>query len=203
MNLPNRLTLLRVFLIPVFMLFAVPLPDVPAGSPLFEFIGPALGAYNRFAGENAGWLAGAVFVLASLTDALDGYIARRYNLITDFGKFLDPLADKLLVSAALIALTARQEVSAWAAVIIISREFIVTGLRLLAVNRGVVLAAGKLGKLKMVFQTAALTLTLFHNFSLPLLNTLRADAVLMFAAVLLTIVSGLDYLLRNRELFRL
>jgi CDP-diacylglycerol--glycerol-3-phosphate 3-phosphatidyltransferase len=204
MNLPNKLTLLRIALVPVFLVFAAPVPDA-----LFAFFGlfgydETLRGYAAFLSDGGGHIvAGVIFLLAFLTDALDGYIARKWNLVTDFGKFLDPIADKLLVTAALIALTAWGQLDAWIPVIIISREFIVTGLRLLAANRGIVLAAGGLGKLKTVAQTAALTLFLFRNFSLGPLEAIHADAVLMYAALVLTVISGLDYLIRNKALLRL
>ena len=130
MNLPNKLTILRVAMIPLLVVVML----VPLGIP------------------NQKWLAVAIFVLASLTDLADGKIARKYNLITNFGKFMDPLADKLLVCSALICLIELDRIPAWIVLVIIAREFIVSGFRLVAVEGGRVIAAGPLGKLKTVFQ---------------------------------------------------
>jgi CDP-diacylglycerol--glycerol-3-phosphate 3-phosphatidyltransferase len=203
MNLPNKLTILRICMVPVFLLFALPLPDalVRVGGAIGA--GGLLASFNSFfsGGGSGSWICGAIFVAAFATDMLDGYIARRYDMVTDFGKFLDPIADKLLATAALAVLVERGELSAWVLAIIVSREFIVTGARLLAASEGVVLAAGRLGKLKTVAQTIAIALMLFHNFGVRALDAVRADAVFMAAAVILTIVSGVAYIAQNRRLF--
>lgn len=169
LNLPNKLTLLRIALVPIFMVFL-----------LVE----SLGDIGRY-------LALGVFILAAITDALDGYIARRDGLVTNLGKFIDPLADKLLVSAAFISLVDMQAISAWPAVIIISREFAVTGLRILAAAEGVVIAASNLGKYKTNAQIFSI---IFLILGLPFAN------ILLWAAVILTLISGLDYLLKSKEL---
>ena len=132
MNLPNKLTMLRVLMIPFFVLFM--LMDIT-------------GAADK-------WIAVALFIVASLTDFLDGYIARKYHLVSNFGKFMDPLADKLLVSAAMICLVEMGRLPAWIVIIIISREFIISGFRLIASDNGVVIAASYWGKFKTVFQMA-------------------------------------------------
>jgi len=142
-----------------------------------------------------------VFIIAASTDALDGHIARKNNLVTDFGKFLDPIADKLLVTAALLALAAADVTYVWATMIILIREFAITGLRLVAGTKGIVIAAGSLGKIKTVFQTAALSVLL----AAPVFSGTVADViyiigdVLMIIAVILTIVSGIEYLYKNRK----
>ena len=202
MNLPNKLTISRILMTPVFLAFIVPLPvKLPDAAMLFS-LARAFDSYNNFVLNGAGrYVAGIVFLIAFLTDAIDGYIARKYDLVTDFGKFLDPIADKLLVAAALIALAERGEVSGWAAVIIISREFIVTGFRLVAASgAGLVIEAGKLGKLKTVTQFIALSLALFDNFPLSLFLGFRFSDAFMFAAVVLTVVSGAQYIIANKHI---
>ena len=189
MNLPNRLTLLRIFMVPLFMVFAAEPPAFLHGQ-----IAVFLVKYGMI-------IAGAVFVAAFATDILDGFIARKRNLVTDFGIFLDPVADKLLVTAALVALASRGIIGAWVPVIIISRELIVTGMRLLGANKGVVLAAGKLGKAKTFVQFTALTTIYFQNFNIAALININAGVVLLYLATLLTLVSGADYIVRNRSLF--
>ena len=201
MNFPNKLTLLRIALIPVFILFAVGLPEVFSGFFSFIGMGAIIRAFNSFVASSGLFAAGVVFVIAFSTDTLDGYIARKYNLVTDFGIFLDPVADKLLVTSALVALVARGLIGAWIPVVIISREFIITGLRLLASNKGIVLAAGGFGKAKTVAQSAALTLLLFQNFQIRLPGGINAGGVLLYIALILTLVSGVDYIIKNRALF--
>ncbi|MEG6615688.1 CDP-diacylglycerol--glycerol-3-phosphate 3-phosphatidyltransferase [Peptococcaceae bacterium 1198_IL3148] len=169
MNLPNRLTMARIFLIPVFLLIVsikIPYGDI---------------------------LAAGVFILAASTDGLDGYIARKKKMITRFGKLMDPLADKLLVTAALISLVELQRLSGWVAVIIIGREFAVTGLRTLAVGEGVVIAASKLGKYKTVSQIIAIVALFLPQ--LPFYPYTGHFA--MSIAVIFTIWSGIDYFKKN------
>ncbi|WP_018084397.1 CDP-diacylglycerol--glycerol-3-phosphate 3-phosphatidyltransferase [Desulfurispora thermophila] len=163
MNLPNRLTMLRIILVPVFL--AVVSLKIPYGD----------------------YVAAAVFVLAASTDGLDGYIARKFKLITRLGKLMDPLADKLLVSAALIALVELHRLPAWVAVVIIGREFAVTGLRALAAADGTVIAAGKLGKIKTVTQIVAIVALFIKDLPLWL------GQFSIGLAVFFTIWSGLDY----------
>ena len=171
MNTPNKLTVLRMILVPVFMVVYM-LESIP---------------YNTV-------LAAAIFIFASVTDWLDGYLARKNNLVTNFGKFMDPLADKLLVTGALLCLMERDIVAFWVVMIIIAREFIVSGLRLVAVTKGIVIAAGNLGKLKTVTQLIAVTAAIL---SLP---TLLVDA-LIYLSSFLTVLSGVDYLIQNRKVF--
>ena len=183
MNLPNKLTVLRVVLIPLFMLFML----------CFE-IGPRLHTI----------LAMAVFIVASLTDMLDGKIAREQNLVTNFGKFLDPLADKLLVMVALISFTFERWIDPVAVVIILAREFMVTGLRLVVANEGVVVAAGIWGKLKTAFTMVAMCVIMFLQILFPELKgapdlnwghpVFIINEVLIWISVILTVISGGIYL---------
>ena len=170
MNLPNKLTVLRVLMVPFFVLFM--LTDLG-------------GAANK-------WIALAIFVVASLTDLLDGKIARKYNLVTNFGKFMDPLADKLLVCSALICLIQLGQLPAWIVIIIISREVIISGFRLVAADNGIVIAASYWGKFKTVFQMTAVILLIFNIPALSLLTD-----IVLWIAVILTVVSLADYVAKN------
>lgn len=173
MNLPNRLTLARVVLIPFFVVMLM----APFGLP----------------GQN--WIALIIFIAACITDFFDGQIARRRNLITNFGKFMDPLADKLLVCAALVCLSSMQIVPAWMTVVIISREFVVSGLRLIAAERGIVIAAGWSGKVKTCLQMFAII------FAIAAIAEISAITnILLWAATIMTIVSMIEYLYKNRYL---
>jgi len=202
MNLPNRLTLIRIILVPVFMLFSITLPESVGALFPGDWLINLIRAINAFIEESGIYVAGVVFVVAFATDALDGFIARKYNLVTNFGAFLDPIADKLLVTAALIVLTARGTIGAWIPVIIISREFLITGLRLLAANKGIVMSAGGFGKVKTISQSIALTMLLFQNFNVGILNAVNAGLLLLYLAVALTILSGADYIIKNYELLK-
>lgn len=173
MNLANRLTLARILLVPIFMVFL--LTRIPGG---------------RF-------LAAAVFILAASTDGLDGYIARRRQQVTKFGKFIDPLADKLLITASLVCLVELKLVPAWIAILIISREFAVTGLRTLAVGENIIIAASKLGKIKTISQVVAVSILLLVGLPIPYLDLLGQIA--LYFAVLMTIWSGVDYFLKARK----
>ena len=177
MNLPNKLTVLRVIMVPFFVFFM--LTDVG-------------GAANK-------WIALAIFVIASLTDMLDGKIARKYNLVTDFGNFMDPLADKLLVCAAMICLIETGQLAAWIVIVIISREFIISGFRLVAADNGVVIAASYWGKFKTTFQMLMVIVLIlnFDNCYFQLLGT-----VLTYIALVLTVVSLIDYLWKNRAVLK-
>ena len=180
MNLPNKLTMLRVLLIPVFCVFLC----IP------EWFGQLI--------------AFLIFVVASLTDLLDGYIARRDNLITDFGKLVDPIADKLLITSAMIFMVAQGRMNAAVVLIFVAREFIVSGFRMLAASRGTVIAADKLGKYKTAAQTLAIImLILFKPLgnSWALLGTagMIAADVVTYIALVLSIVSCADYLYKNRS----
>jgi len=190
MNLANKLTLIRIFLVPVFLLF-IATKDIPYGSFIATFI----------------------FILASLTDKLDGYVARSRNQITNFGKFMDPLADKLLVTAALISLVELHVVPAWAAVVIIAREFAVSGLRSIAAAQGKVIAASWWGKIKTVIQIIAIILLLLKvniHDSTDLKHFIAVNyylkefflivpIIMLMVAVIITLISGYDYFKKNKE----
>ncbi|MCD8014215.1 MAG: CDP-diacylglycerol--glycerol-3-phosphate 3-phosphatidyltransferase [Lachnospiraceae bacterium] len=170
MNLPNKLTMLRVCLVPVFVVLML-VDAIPNGNI---------------------W-AGILFILASLTDMLDGYIARKNNLITDFGKFMDPIADKLLVCSAMICLVAQEKLAAWMVIIIIGREFIISGFRLVASDKGTVIAASYWGKFKTVFQMVMIVM-LIYDFG-NVWNQLAL--VVTWIALVLTVISLVDYLRKN------
>jgi len=176
-NLPNMLSMSRVFLAPLVMVFLA-----------------VRGQFGMFLGVNIGdIMAGTVFILASITDAVDGYVARKRGIVTNLGKFIDPLADKILVAAALIALVELQRLPAWMVVVIISREFIVSGVRMVAAVEGVVIHASAGGKAKTVSQIVAIVMMIF--------NIPHAGPV-MWLAMILTVWSGLDYLLKSKDFFR-
>ena len=174
MNLPNKLTIFRVILIPFFVVLL-----------LFDIT-----AFDK-------WIALAIFIIASLTDFLDGHIARKYNLVTNFGKFLDPLADKLLVCSAMICLVELARIPAWVVIIIIAREFIISGFRLVASDNGVVIAASYWGKFKTVFQMIMICLMIADLPSLALVTQ-----IVMWVALVLTVVSLVDYLIKNKGVMR-
>mgnify|MGYP000994180835 FL=1 len=171
MNLPNKLTILRVIMIPFFV---------------------AALLYDGGANQNMRYVAAALFIIASLTDMLDGKIARKYNLVTNFGKFMDPLADKLLVCSALICMIELRELPAWMVIIIISREFIISGFRLVASDNGVVIAASYWGKFKTTFQMIGVVLLIFN---IPVLSTLTT--IIVWIALALTVISLVDYVVKN------
>lgn len=197
LNLPNKITLSRIFIIPVFMLFAIPIPDWMLDFGAFSFMKEQLVTINNFLTGYGNYIAAAIFIIASSTDAVDGYIARKRKLVTNLGKFLDPIADKLLVAAALIVLVQSNSISSWPAMLIIAREFIVTGLRQIAAAEGIVIAAGSLGKIKAVTQDIAIVLALLKNFPLDRFTTIPFDKYAMFAAVIITVYSAYDYLKKN------
>lgn len=190
MNLANKLTMLRIFLVPVFLIF-IAVKGIPYGTIIATLI----------------------FIIASLTDQLDGYIARSRNQITTFGKFMDPLADKLLVTAALISLVELQIVPGVAAIIIIAREFAVSGLRTIAASEGTVIAASWWGKLKTIIQIIAILLLLLQvniGASQILTATVTSNNILsnlftygpkyaLILAVIITIISGVDYFIKNKD----
>lgn len=189
MNIPNRLTISRICLIPIFII----LLSVPFNWGEWS-IGEASLPVSHFA-------AALLFIIAAATDWVDGYYARKYNLVTNLGKFLDPLADKLLVSAALILLVELGFAPAWVVIIIISREFAVTGLRLVAAGGGIVLAASKMGKLKTATQMIAIAALLLHNFPFSYLG-LPIASIMLYIAVFFTILSGYEYFNKNRHVMR-
>lgn len=173
MNLPNKLTILRVILIPFFVVFM-----------LFDITGAA-----------DKWIALVIFCVASLTDMLDGKIARKYNLVTNFGKFMDPLADKLLVCTALICLTSMDRLNVIVVLVIIAREFIISGFRLVASDNGIVIAASYWGKFKTVSQMALIIVLIMDLGGVWNI----VGTVLTWVALLLTVVSLIDYIAKNKQ----
>lgn len=172
MNIANKITLFRVFLVPLFMIVL----------------------YSNL--DNSQAIAGFIFIFASLTDTLDGYLARSRNLVTNFGKFVDPLADKVLVSAALISLVDLGKIPGWIVVVIIAREFTITGFRILAASDGITIAASPLGKFKTITQLLAVILILFNNFPF---DSFPMDQTMLYLALIFTVLSGGDYIYRNRQ----
>lgn len=177
MNLPNKLTTFRVILIPFFVFF---------------MLAPNMTGINHY-------IAAAIFIVASLTDLLDGKMARKYNLVTNFGKFMDPLADKLLVCSAMICLIQTGQLAAWIVVIIIAREFIISGFRLIASDNGVVIAASYWGKFKTTFQML-MVIVLILNVQMPFFQIL--GKILTYAALILTVVSLIDYIVKNKDVLK-
>lgn len=171
MNLPNKLTVLRVCMVPVFV---------------FIMLWDGVGAAGKY-------VATLIFILASITDWFDGYLARKHNLVTDFGKFMDPIADKLLVCSALICLVENGALAAWIVIIIIAREFIISGFRLVASDKGTVIAASYWGKFKTVFQMIMVILLLLDLGGI--FDTIAQ--VVTWIALILTVISLVDYLRKN------
>ena len=175
MNLPNKLTMFRIILIPFFVVFLLAQP----------------------AGAASRWIALAIFIVASLTDLLDGKIARKYNLVTNVGKFMDPLADKLLVCSAMICLIQLGQIPAWIVCIIIAREFAISGYRLIAAEKGSVIAANYWGKFKTTFQMIMVILMIAD---IPQLRILTA--VIMWIALALTVISLVVYIVQNKDILK-
>ena len=174
MNLPNKLTMLRIILIPVFMIFLL---------------------------TGHWYISAVIFVVASVTDTLDGQIARRYNLVTNFGKIMDPLADKLLVFSALLCMIQLGVVPAWMVVIMLARELLIVSLRAVAAPQGIVIAASWWGKIKTITQMAAVILLLIQNWPFGPEGFPLATIVL-WIAVIMTVVSGIDYIIKNKAVFK-
>ncbi len=174
MNLPNKLTMFRVILIPFFIVFLL-VPGIPAGN----------------------WIALGIFIVASFTDWLDGYIARKNNLVTNFGKFMDPIADKLLVCSAFICLVSLDRIPTWMVIIIIARELIIDGFRLVASDNGVVIAASYWGKFKTTFQMIAVCLMIANIEALGIVTV-----IVTWIAVALTVISLVDYLVKNKDVMK-
>lgn len=176
MNLPNKLTILRVILVPVFVVFL-----------MCDITG-----YDK-------WIALAIFIIASLTDLLDGKIARKYNLVTNFGKFMDPLADKLLVCSAFICFIELGKLPTWMVLIVIAREFIISGFRLVAADNGVVIAASIWGKYKTAISMVMIGFVI-ASIENPVFELITQ--VLIWAALVLTVVSLVDYIMKNKDIFK-
>lgn len=185
-NLPNKITVSRIVLIPVFMVLMLAPLDLGELA-----IGQETIPYAHLFGA-------IIFIIASVTDWVDGYYARKLNLVTNLGKFLDPLADKLLVSAALIALVELQMAPAWIVILIISREFAVTGLRLVLAGEGEVVAANMLGKIKTWAQIIAVSALLLHNIPFKMISV-PFDTIALWVALIFTLVSGWDYFYKNKD----
>jgi len=203
MNLPNKITISRILLVPIFMIFILPMPEWLITSSILGFIKPELQGINRFILEYGNYIGAIFFIVAASTDKVDGYIARKRNIVTKLGIFLDPIADKLLITAALIALVQRNDISGWVAMIIIAREFIVTGFRLVAVGEGVILAADRWGKIKMVVQSIAISVALLKNYPFTIFTDFPVDRYLLLIAVLITIYSGYNYISKNKHVLSL
>lgn len=190
MNLANRITMARIFLVPLIMFFLLvkmPLPNLVIGNFVIS--------YNQV-------IAALIFIIAASTDSLDGYIARKRKLVTNLGKLLDPLADKLLVTAVLVSLVEMDKVGAFIVIVIISREFAVTGLRQIALLEGLVLAASKWGKWKTATQITAIIALLLNNFPFHFVN-FDFDYWASWLAALITIYSGVDYFIKNKHVINI
>jgi len=174
MNLPNKITIFRVIMIPVFLVLLL-VPGIPYGN----------------------YIATAVFVIACASDALDGHIARKYNLVTNFGKFMDPLADKLLVCSALICFVELSYMPAWVVIVITAREFIISGFRTLAADNGVVIAAGVWGKLKTIVQMV-MCIVLLLQLPFGFMNVV--EQILIYLALALTVISLVEYIWKNKNI---
>lgn len=192
MNLPNKLSILRIILIPVTLLFMLPI----------SIFGYEPEKWNLFIANKGMLVAAIVFIIASLTDMADGKIARKYNMITNLGKFLDSLADKMLIIGVLLAFVEIGRISAWWVMIICLREFMVTGIRMLASQKGVVMAAKMIGKIKTTVQMIAIIYLLLEQTIIMCLDgcefgVMVVGDILFAMCVIMTIVSGMDYLLKN------
>lgn len=191
MNLPNKLTIFRVILILPFVLLLL------GGHHEWGWFRAIFGGILEY----VDYIALAIFIIASLTDLVDGKIARKYNMVTNFGKFMDPLADKLLVSAAMIALVEMGRIPAWIVIIIISREFIISGFRLIASDNHVVIAASYWGKFKTTFQMVMVCLMIANLGAKYEWMQILTDCI-MWIALALTVISLIDYLVKNKDVMK-
>ena len=181
MNTPNKLTILRVVLVPIFLAFMMAIPKNTA------YITVSL----------------AVFIIASITDTLDGYLARKNGLITNFGKFMDPLADKVLTTAAYLGLLAMGRASVWAVMLILTREYMVSGVRLVAAGNGTVIAASLWGKIKTVFQMVSIIAAFLLMYPIcPEETGILITQILVWISAIITVISGIDYLMKNISAFK-
>ena len=191
MNLANKITLIRIILVPIFILFVTPMPHWLVDKSVVLQV---ISNYHLV-------IATGIFIVAAITDKLDGYIARKYNQITAFGCFLDPLADKLMIISALVFLVQDKKIAGWIALIIIGRELAVTGLRGLAAMNHKVLAADKYGKAKLVFQVITIPLYLLNNYPFSLITSFPFADVMMFFTLIITVLSGVNYFVKNKDVF--
>lgn len=175
MNLANRITVVRLMLVPIFIMLM----------------------FSNFHYKDV--MAALIFAIASITDKVDGYVARKYNQVTNLGKFMDPLVDKIMVSSALIALIQLGRIQSWIVIIILAREFIVTGLRTVAANNGIVIAASKYGKYKTTLQIIAVIALMLNNYPFSIVNFPFAT-IMLFLALFMTIYSGIDYIIKSKNL---
>ncbi len=175
MNIPNQLTMGRIVMIPIFIVVYL-------------------------LGYNYG--AAIIFIIAAATDALDGHLARKWNLVSNFGKIMDPLADKLLVMAALVCMVETGQIYGWMVIVILGREFLISGFRAVAAAQGIVIAAGMTGKIKTVLQMVAIPLLLLENWPFALFTNVPVDQYVLWAAVGMTIISGVEYLVKNIKVFK-
>ena len=178
LTIASKVTIARICLIPVFIV-----------------------CYHLWGDLWSGAIPAAVFILASMTDWVDGYLARSSNEVTNFGKFMDPIADKLLVMSAFVLLVGDGRMTGVSCIIILAREFIISGFRLIASDRGMVLAAGKLGKIKTTLQIIAIVLLLLNNFPFVYIG-IPMDKIVLAAAVVMTVWSGADYIVKNRQILK-
>ena len=178
LTIASKVTIARICLIPVFIV-----------------------CYHLWGDLWSGAIPAAVFILASMTDWVDGYLARSRNEVTNFGKFMDPIADKLLVMSAFVLLVGDGRMTGVSCIIILAREFIISGFRLIASDRGMVLAAGKLGKIKTTLQIIAIVLLLLNNFPFVYIS-IPMDKIVLAAAVVMTVWSGADYIVKNRGILK-
>ena len=192
MNLPNRLTITRIILVPVLILiYMFPYNDLQIAIPVFHILNTKISLVNL--------IVLVIFVVASFTDYLDGQIARKEDLVTTFGKFVDPIADKLLVNTIFLLLASDNTINIIIPIIMISRDTIVDAIKMSAASRQVVVAASKLGKLKTVSQMIAIGLLLVNNFPFSALN-IDVATIMAWVATVISVISGIDYFMKNKEM---
>ena len=180
MNTPNKLTVARMIMVPFLVIFLL----------------------TGWGGEANRYISLALFAAASITDWFDGHLARKYNLITNFGKFMDPLADKLLTMAAFVCLIETGDAAAWIVIIILGRELIITGMRQVAAAQGIVIAAGVTGKIKTITQMIAIPLLILDNWPCSIFApAFPLDQIMLYIALAMTIISGAEYIMKNKQLF--
>lgn len=192
MNLANKITISRIILIPFIFVFLTPLPQY-ISEYIFQF---------PITQKQSELIALTIFLFAAITDKLDGYVARKYNQVTNLGKLLDPLADKLLITVAVVALVSKQEIAAWIALIIIGREMMVTLLRIMATSKNVILAADKFGKIKMILQVSAIVGLLLQGQLMNNEVIVVMAQVVLYMATIVTLYSGFNYIHKNYKILQ-